>query len=246
MQVVNETPHRFDETDQTLLESLASTAAIAIQNAQLYEQARQDADTKLALFHEVNHRVKNNLTAIIGLLYAERRHAALEGRTLQDIINTLVNRVQGLATVHELLSAAEWRPLPLSDLALQIIHAALHILSSVQQVVVDVQPSPVEVSPTQANHLALIINELATNSMKYALSEQDKAKITVRIRQNKNTVHFEFRDNGPGFPEDVLKLERYNVGLYLIETIVRNSLNGELTLRNEHGAVTVIRFNSMQ
>ncbi|MBN1220916.1 MAG: GAF domain-containing protein [Anaerolineae bacterium] len=245
MQVVNETPHRFDENYQTLLESLASTAAIAIQNAQLYEQARQDADTKLALFHEVNHRVKNNLTAIIGLLYAERHHATLEGRTLQDIINTLVNRVQGLSTVHELLSAAEWRPLPLSDLALQIINAALHILSSVQRVVVDVQPSPVEVSPTQANHLALVINELATNSMKYALSEQDRAKITVRIRQNENTVHFEFRDNGPGFPEDVLKLERSNVGLYLIETIVRNSLNGELTLRNEHGAVTIIRFNVM-
>jgi PAS domain S-box-containing protein len=246
MQVVDEQPGRFAETHQTLLESLASTAAISIQNAQLYEQARQDAETKLALFHEVNHRVKNNLTAIMGLLYAERHHTTMEERTFQDIINTLINRVQGLATVHELLSASEWRPLPLSELAAQIIRAALQILSSTQQVSTDVQPSPIEVSPTQANHLALIINELATNSIKYALSERDRAKITVYITQDENTINFEFRDNGPGFPEDVLRLERHNVGLYLIQTMVESGLQGELSLQNDNGAVTVIRFKMMQ
>ena len=246
MQVVDQQPGRFDESHQTLLESLASTAAIAIQNAQLYEQARHDAETKLALFHEVNHRVKNNLTAIIGLLYAERRHTSLEGRTYQDIINTLINRVQGLATVHELLSATEWRPLSLSDLASQIIHAALHILSSTQRVSVDVQPSPIEVSPEQANHLALIINELATNSMKYAFTGRDNAKITVRIKQQKKLVNLIFRDNGPGFPEDVLQLERHNVGLYLMQTLVQSGLQGELSFYNDDGAVTVIRFKMTQ
>ncbi|MBN1991796.1 MAG: PAS domain S-box protein [Anaerolineae bacterium] len=243
MQVVDERPHRFDETHETLLESLAATAAIAIQNAQWYEQARQDAETKLALFHEVNHRVKNNLTAIIGLLYAERRHAQ-ETRPYEEIINALVNRVQGLATVHELLSAAEWRPLPLSDLATQIIHAAVHALSPVQTVSVDVSSSPIEVSPAQANHLALIINELATNSIKYALREQEKAKISVRIGEDENVIRFKFRDNGPGYPADVLQLERHNVGLYLIQTIVQGGLRGELSLHNEEGAVTLIQFKA--
>jgi two-component sensor histidine kinase len=242
MQVVDEEVGRFDETHQTLLESLASTAAIAIQNAQWYKQACQDAETKLALFHEVNHRVKNNLTAIIGLLYAERRHATIEGRTYQDIMNTLINRVQGLATVHEMLSASEWRPLPLSHLAEQVIHAALHILSSTQQILVEVIPSPIEVTPTQASQLALIINELATNAMKYALNERGKAKITVRISEDEDTICFEFRDNGPGYPEDVLRLKRHNVGLYLIQTIVQSGLQGELELRNDQGAVTVMHF----
>jgi len=245
MQVVDEAVGRFGETHQTLLESLAATAAIAIQNAQWYEQARQDAETKLALFHEVNHRVKNNLTAIIGLLYAERRHAAAEGRTYRDIINTLINRVQGLATVHELLSAAEWRPLPLSDLAQQVMHAALQVMPA-QQVCVDITPSPVEVSPAQANQLALIINELTTNAMKYAFAEREKGKIIVQIVADDGTVHFEFHDDGPGYPDDVLQLERHNVGLYLIQTLVQSGLQGELKLYNDNGAVTAIDFNLTQ
>jgi PAS domain S-box-containing protein len=245
MQLVDEEVGRFNATHQTLLESLAATAAIAIQNAQWYEQARQDAETKLTLLHEVNHRIKNNLTAIIGLLYAERHHAQTKDRTYQDILNTLINRVQGLATVHELLSASEWRSLLLSDLARQIIHAALHVLSPPQRVLVDVSPSPVEVSPAQANHLALVINELATNSLKYALPKRDKGQITVQITQEENTIWFQFQDDGPGYPEDVLNLEHKNVGLYLIQNIVHNNLHGELTLRNDHGAVTVIRFKQM-
>lgn len=245
MQLVDEEVGRFTSTHQTLLESLAATAAIAIQNAQWYKQARQDAQTKLALLHEVNHRIKNNLTAIIGLLYAERHHAKAEGRSYQDILNNLINRVQGLATVHELLSASEWRSLPLSDLAQQIIHAALHVLSPPQQVLVDVSPSPVQVSPVQANHLALVINELATNSMKYALAERDKVQITVSIALEENMIRFQFQDDGPGYPEAVLKSEHQDVGLYLVQTIVHSSLQGEVTLHNDCGAVTTIRFKMM-
>ena len=236
---------RFDETHQTLLESLAATAAIAIQNAQWYEQARQDAETKLALFHEVNHRVKNNLTAIIGLLYAERRHATMEGRTYRDIINTLINRVQGLATVHELLSAAEWRPLPLSELTQQVINAVLQVVPA-QQVSVEITPSPVEVSPTQANQLAMIINELTTNAMKYAFAEHQKGKLLVRITADDGSIHFEFHDDGPGYPDEVLRLERHNVGLYLIQTLVQSGLQGELKLYNDGGAVTAIDFKLTQ
>ena len=242
MQAVDERPNRFDATHQTLLESLAATAAIAIQNAQLYEQAIHDAETKLALLHEVNHRVKNNLSAIIGLLYAERRHATLEGRTFQDIINALINRVQGLATVHELLSASEWQPLVLSDLAVQIINAMLQALSPAKRMKVNVSPSPVMVTPAQANNLALIINELATNSMKYALPKRDKAQITVNIAQNENTVMFEFHDNGPGYPAEVLQDNKHDVGLYLIKTLVQNGLQGEVKFHNDRGAVTTISF----
>jgi PAS domain S-box-containing protein len=243
MQVVDEQIGRFDETHQTLLESLASTAAIAIQNAQLYEQARQDAHTKLALLHEVNHRVKNNLTAIIGLLYAERRHTSLEGRTYNDLINTLINRVQGLATVHELLSAAEWRPLPISNLIQQVINAALQIHPSLH-IGVEVTPSSIEVSPTQANQLALIINELTTNAIKYAFAARERGQILVRITAKNGLTHVEFCDDGPGYPDDVLRLERHNVGLYLIQTLVQSGLQGELKLSNNNGAVTTIVFKT--
>jgi len=99
------------------------------------------------------------------------------------------------------------------------------------------------VTPDQAHNLALVINELATNTIKHALQERDTAHITVRIAlEDDDTVQFEFRDDGPGYPEDVLRLERYSVGFELIQNMVRQGLQGELSLRTDHGAVAVIRF----
>jgi len=245
LQVVDTEVDRFQQTDLRLVESLTTTAAIAIENAQLYEQARQDAETRSLLLDEINHRVKNNLSAIIGLLYTERRHAGIKNQAAyQSIIQDLVNRVQGLATVHSLLSASEWAPLRLSELASQIIHSSLQTLPRDKHVSVDVTPSPVHVTPDQAHNLALVINELATNTVKHTLRGRNAAHITVHIALEDDVVLFEFRDDGPGYPEEVLQLERYGVGFDLIQNIVHQSLRGELSLHNDQGAVAVIQFKA--
>jgi two-component sensor histidine kinase len=89
-----------------------------------------------------------------------------------------------------------------------------------------------------------VINELATNTAKYALSGRDTARITARITLDGDTVAFEFRDDGPGYPEELLRLECHSVGFDLIQNIVCKSLHGELLLHNDHGAVTSLRFKA--
>jgi two-component sensor histidine kinase len=130
----------------------------------------------------------------------------------------------------------------LNDLAAQVIRATLHALPNEKHVSVDVHPSPIRVTPDQAHNLALVINELTTNTLKHALAERDKARITFQIVSDDDAVRCEFRDDGPGYPQDVLRMERYNLGLELLQTIVRDGLEGELTLRNEQGAVALITF----
>jgi PAS domain S-box-containing protein len=235
----------FSADDERLLTTLAAQAAVAVKNARLFEQAQRDTETKTTLLDEVNHRVKNNLSAIVGLLYAERRHAAMEDQAVyQSIIHNMSNRVQGLDTVHSLLSASEWAPLSLSELAGQVIRSSLQMLPRDKSISIDVTPSPVRVTPDQAHDLALVINELATNTIKHTLEDRQAAQITVRVGLDDDTVLFEFRDDGPGYPEEVLQLERHNVGFYLIQRIVRKTLRGELALHNDRGAVTTIRFKN--
>jgi PAS domain S-box-containing protein len=246
LQLDSDAPGEFSAGDIQRLQPLASAAAIALENAHLYEQALQDAETKLVLLHEVNHRVKNNLAAIIGLLYAERSHASMKDKAaFQTMMRDLIGRVRGMATVHSLLSASEWTPLPLSELASRVIHASLQALPSDKHVFVDAPPSPALVTPKQANSLALVINELATNTVKYALSDQDTGRITVRISLEDGAFALEFRDNGPGYPPEVLQLERFNVGMHLVQAIVQRELRGEVTFHNDQGAVAIIRFESM-
>jgi two-component sensor histidine kinase len=247
LQVVDTEIDRFSSTDLSLLESLAATAAIAIENARLYEKAREDAETKSALLAEVNHRVKNNLAAIIGLLYAEQRHAGMENQAVyQSILDDLISRVQGLATVHSMLSASGWAPLSLSELAYQVIRSAIQALPRHQSITLDVPPSPVKVTPDQAHHLALVLNELATNTLQHAFDHCCEVRITVRITCEEDTIQCEFRDDGPGYPEQLLDPDHayHNVGFELIQDIVRRSLRGELRLYNDYGAVTAIRFKA--
>ncbi len=250
LQVMDEKPNRFEAADLTLVGSLAGTAAAAIENARLYEQARQDAETREMLLREVNHRVKNNLSAIIGLLYAERRLLKEEGRErYESTWEELISRVRGLAAVHDLLSASEWEPLPLSEIAERVIGAAMQSLPSGKHVVVEVSPSPVRVASAKANNLGLIINELATNTAKYALEDRETARIAVRIAAADGGVAaadggivLEYRDDGPGYPDEVLHLERRHVGLYLVETLARG-LEGSVSLSNDAGAVSLVRFS---
>ncbi|MCP4536892.1 MAG: GAF domain-containing protein [Chloroflexi bacterium] len=241
----------YTQEHARLAQAFASQAAIAIENARLYEQAQQDAETRAVLLNEVNHRVKNNLTGILGLLYTARTSAKVSDRaTYQSTMDDLIGRVRGLSTVHSMLSASEWSPLPLSDLAAKIIYASIKTLPRTKRVSVDVTPSPVRVTSDQAHNLALVINELSTNVIKYALQERDSARIAFRIAFDENVtqsaplVRCEFRDDGPGYPEDVLKMERHNVGFDLIQNIVRGSLRGDLSLYNDRGAVAILRFQT--
>lgn len=236
---------RFTSADMALIESLAATAAIAIENARLYDQARQDAETKAVLLREVNHRVRNNLSAIVGLLYAQLRHGpAGHLEACQAAIQGLIGRVQGMVTVHQMLSASEWSPLRLSDLVTEVIDASLQTLPPEQRVSVDVSPSPVHVTPDQASGLALVIGELATNTVKYGLTGRPKGSIVVRIESEGDQVVLEYRDDGPGYPEEVCRLERHGVGLYLITRLVHTNLRGEVRFDSARGAVTTIRFGS--
>ncbi|MFQ5436020.1 MAG: GAF domain-containing protein, partial [Anaerolineae bacterium] len=242
---------RFDENDLALVESLAATAAFAIENARLYSQARKDAETRAVLLSEVNHRVKNNLSAIIGLLYAEHRHSDLADQPVyQSIMQDLISRVQGLATVHELLSASGWTPVSLSELAREIIQSALQGLPMDKHVHVEVGQTAVLVTPNQANYLALVLNELTTNVVKYALVGRQKGGIWLETTLRNGLITLEYRDDGPGFPPDVLadNAPRYNVGFHLLHNMVRRSLDGSLLLANgdgRSGAIATITFRAV-
>ena len=250
LHVLDEQVNRFNITDLVLVESLAVTATVAIENAQLFAQVQQDAKTKTVLLDEINHRVKNNLSAIIGLLFAEQSRTRVDNHALyQSIVEDLINRVQSLATVHSLLSDSEWAPLSLERLSEQIIHSALRGLTLNQNVSVKISASSVLVLPAQAHYLAMVINELTTNAVKHGFSTvEENAEIRVNIRQiteaNRHWVRFEFGDNGQGYPEEILQETslHYSVGFDLIQNIIARSLRGDLRLYNDSGAVAVIQF----
>ncbi len=227
------------EAERALRESEQRYRQLSEENARLLEQAQQDAQTKTTLLHEVNHRVKNNLAGIIGLIQTQEHFCRTEeSGACWFMCKDLAGRIQGLAMVHNLLSAAGWSSVKLADLATEVVQSAVRNLPPDQRVSVDVSPSSIQVSPDQANALALVINELATNTIKHGQA----TSISVRIEENGGQISLEYQDNGSGYPESILEEDRYNVGLNLVTNLVRRELRGEVTLCNVHGAVTRIQL----
>lgn len=57
-------------------------------------------------------------------------------------------------------------------------------------------------------------------------------------------ICIEYRDNGPGYPEEVIRLEHHGVGIYLLKDLLAQSLRGTLTLANDGGAVAILRIKT--
>ena len=207
---------------------------------------RNYAETQRILLQEVNHGVKNNLMVIISMLHKEEDSARHSGQaSYLAFLEELQGRIDGLLTVHSLLSSVNWQPLKLNALCDQIVRGVLK--SSPKEVVLSVSPSGVMVDSNQAHNLTLVLNELATNSLKYAIAGTSLPHIDINISEAEGKVCISFRDNGPGFPEAIISgsLQGAGIGFDLITGIVRKSIRGSISFWNDKGAVSEICFEKM-
>jgi PAS domain S-box-containing protein len=209
------------------------------------EQLNAFADHQRVLVREVNHRVKNNLAAIVEILDLEKDRALAAGRgEVVDVTSGIASRVRALASVHSLLSQSEWRPVRLLDLCDGILAGILNREGD-GPARVAVGGDPVHVDSVQANNLALVLNELGVNSVKHA-RRPDGVIASLDIADLGDSVALTYSDDGAGFPEAVLDKEgdsaANGAGLDLVRGIVGQSLRGSVELRNGPGALVVIRF----
>jgi two-component sensor histidine kinase len=145
-----------------------------------------------------------------------------------------------------MLSATNWGPLQLKQLCEQIIYSVINGMPVNKPVLIKISPSHIKINSNQSHHLAIVLNELATNSVKYGLPAEKDGCIDIRIFKVNGTIHLQYKDNGPGYPEHLLagNFSKVTIGMGLIQGIVSQSLDGELKLQNNDGAVADIRFLS--
>ncbi|MCK5130708.1 MAG: PAS domain-containing protein [Candidatus Sabulitectum sp.] len=212
----------------------------------MYQKADKEAKTNAILLKEVNHRVKNNLSEIIGLFYAQIRFIK-QVNNLNDFLPDMISRVQGLATVHSMLSYSSWEPLKISELARQILSNTTSAIFGTKSISSIISDTNIKVDSRQAHSLALVFNELVINSTKHALINSDKLLIEVDFHHDgSGNIIIKYRDNGPGFSEKVLQKEQSGLGLSIITNMISKNLQGHLSMFNDNGAVTEIVFQERQ
>lgn len=93
----------------------------------------------------------------------------------------------------------------------------------------------------QAIPCGLIVNEIITNSVKYAFRDMNKGEISLAIRYDDNNVYLEIGDNGVGLPEGFIIENANSLGLQLVVALV-DQLDGTLEIKSENGTLFKIVF----
>ena len=189
------------------------------------------------LLKEVHHRVKNNLNVIASILGLQAKNKSLE--TQEELVKSK-SRIESISTVHEMLYKQEdYEEIEFSQYAKKLTQIILNVQSDNQNISIDIKKAKPTLPLNVMIQLGLIINEMVTNTLKYA---ENKAGIKIAISLEKvGSQHiFTYRDNGEKTDMDKLKTS-HGLGMKLIELSTKQ-LNGTISTMYDKGLVYQITF----
>lgn len=192
---------------------------------------------KALLLKELNHRVKNNLQMISSLLSLQSRE--LQGHPAQEAILTGKNRVEALSLVHRKLyqEGVETR-IFLKEYIEELVLGLFHGYNA--KFKPDFEIDNANLSVDTAIPLALIINEVVVNSLKYAYVNIDYPVLKVKVQEVMNQLEIIISDNGVGF--SIEESEKANsFGIKLIKSLIEQ-LEGTIERSNNMGTHWMLRI----
>ncbi|MEW6491122.1 MAG: PAS domain S-box protein [Cyanobacteriota bacterium] len=209
---------------------------------QAEELLKASLKEKEVLLKEIHHRVKNNLQIVSSLLQMQTRRTQDSQTSL--ILKDSKNRISSIALVHEKLYRSD--DLANIDFAQYIPDLTTHLFESykvrLEQVTLHIQIEEIFLEIETAIPCGLIINELVSNSLKYAFPGKRKGEIYVEFHTNKDdTLTLIVRDNGIGIPEELDIETTTSLGLTLVQGLAEQ-LEGTLELDRSRGTVFKITF----
>lgn len=198
------------------------------------------------LLKEIHHRVKNNLQVISALL--EMQGARTTDENVKAAITEGQNRVLSIAFIHQNLYQHD-------DLKGVEIDSFLKELTSHIRQVFERPDCPVEVinevpgfhlDIESATPLGLLINELLTNSYKYAFQGRSSGRIKIRIEDlGEGEFTFVFHDDGVGLPANYDFTRSNTLGMKLIRQLSRQ-LAGHIIYKFDNGSRFELKFKNLE
>ncbi|HKR11429.1 MAG TPA: histidine kinase dimerization/phosphoacceptor domain -containing protein [Pyrinomonadaceae bacterium] len=208
---------------------------------QAVEQIKISLNEKEVLLKEIHHRVKNNMQVITSLL-------SLQARTIGDshalsVFQDSQNRVKSMALIHETLYQS--KDLSRINFAEYLKKLVAHVSRSYhlrpEAVKINVKVDDVLLSIDTAVPCGLIINELASNALKYAFPAPKAGEINITFHRTAGCYVLRVSDTGVGLPKDFDPEVSKSLGMKLVHMLT-SQLAGEIACRNGVGTSFEIKF----
>jgi two-component sensor histidine kinase len=157
----------------------------------------KNAENEL-LLKEIHHRVKNNLEVVSSLLALQS--SQIDDKGIKDAMLEGQNRVQSIGIVHQkLYQGQNLGAIEMKDYFLNLSESILDSFGAEDRVTIDCAMDQLNVDIDTAVPLGLIVNELLTNTLKYAFPEGKKGTVRIQLKKTgENNLHLEVTDNGVG------------------------------------------------
>ena len=234
----------YTEKDLEAILRITHFYSMALQKVRDEKELKNSLAEKEVLLREIHHRVKNNMQIISSLLNLQIQFEDLDETV--GVLKESQGRVKSMAIIHEkLYQSSSLTNINFKEyiekLILDIFYSYGIITSSIESVL-DIKD--INLNIDTAIPLGLIINELVTNSVKYAFPELS-GKIFVELKSNNDLLELTIADNGIGIPEGVDLENSKTLGLQLVNSLV-TQLEGELKRDLSNGTEFKIIFKELE
>ena len=218
-----------DITEKKLIDEEIKQLNISLEKRVFDRTSELEASLKEkeVMLKEIHHRVKNNLQIISSLLNLQSNN--IKDKDDLSLFNESQDRVKSMAMIHEMLyRSKDLGKIDFSEYLKKLVSSLIRSYNLKRNISIQLDIKDVYLNIDTAIPCGLIINELVTNSLKYAFPESVSGNISVSVEQNKKLKIF-VEDNGIGLPEDVNFANTHTLGLRLVK-ILAKQLNGEVNL----------------
>ena len=212
------------------------------------------ANIETARKKEIHHRIKNNLQVISSLLDLQaekfRDRVCVEDSEVLKAFRESQDRVTSIALIHEELHEGKGTDAlnfsPYLERLVKNLFQTYRLGNASTSLNIELEEN-IFFDMDIAVPLGIIINELVSNSLKYAFPGKDKGLIQIKLcreKEGRNGTNFilTVSDNGIGIPESFNSENSSSLGLQLVMILV-DQLGGELELKRDSGTEFVIRFS---
>jgi len=207
---------------------------------EIIEKALSEKDT---LLREIHHRVKNNLQLVSSLLTLQSR--SITDQSAIAAINDGKARVRSMALIHQNLYSRENLTGISVDNYIDKLCEEIFNTYNIQnnRITLESNIQKIELDVDTVVPLGLIINELLSNSLKYAFPDERSGKISINLKKEKNQLILKISDNGVGMLETTFD-KSTSFGNRLIK-ILTEQLDGTFTMSSSQGTQVEIVFDSI-
>ena len=213
----------------------------------LREQAK-DLENSLSeknlLLQEIHHRVKNNMQLISSLLSLQLKFS--KGKSFEELLRESQNRINIMLVIYEkLYKTQNFTEVNINNYISLLMSDLKKVFQSPNlEIELEINIPDILFKPERIIYCGMIINELVTNSFKYAFRDLVKGKITIELSEDSNNkFKLLIMDNGCGLPEDFDFDETTTLGLQLVKTLVEDQLQGTIEVKIDKGTEYIIVFN---